>query len=47
MGIEFVSSDGRRTRLPRGWVIIILTLAAWGGVAIVGLLGWGLVQVIS
>ena len=33
---------GQHVRIPRGWVLLTLALAAWGAVSIVGLALWGL-----
>jgi hypothetical protein len=46
MGIELVI-NGRRMAIPRGWVILLLTLACWGVVFALGFALWWLVGLIA
>lgn len=42
MAIEFVDHDtGTRRQITRGWVVLILSLAAWGLVSVAGLAIYG------
>jgi hypothetical protein len=47
MTIEYVAEDGKRVRIPRGWVILTLALAAWGVVCIIGCAISGLLHLLA
>ncbi len=42
--IEHAGEGSQRVRIPRGWVLLTLALAAWGAVSIVALAVSGLFQ---
>jgi hypothetical protein len=44
--IEIVAENGRRRPVPRGWILLTLTLASWGVVCLIGLVIWGLASLL-
>lgn len=40
--IEDSEMGGQRVRIPRGWVLLTLTLASWGALSIAVLALWGI-----
>jgi len=42
MAIDYVAGNGRRRPVPRGWIIVVLALAAWGLFSIIALGAWAL-----